>query len=108
MKHFGPYYRYNVVRLDRDHRCFWLPGGCYFEVVPWDWAVCADWCWDCGGDFVVYEDPDHPGWYMLASIRDTMSTSPISGFTSIRDRSEAWYLTSPEAQAEESEVSSTP
>jgi hypothetical protein len=67
-EHFGPNYRYSVERFDRDHHRFWLPGGYYFEVAPWDWAVAADWCWDCGDDFVVYEDPDHPGWYMLYNV----------------------------------------
>ena len=47
---FGPNYRYNVVRIDRDHHRFWLPGGFSFEVADWDWAICADWCWDCGDD----------------------------------------------------------
>jgi len=42
--------------------------GFYFEVAPWDWPICADWCWDCGDDFVVYEDPDHTGWYMLYNV----------------------------------------
>ncbi len=28
----------------------------------------ADWCWDCGRDFIVYEDPDHTGWYMLYNV----------------------------------------
>ena len=67
-EHFGPNYRYGVVRIDRDHHRFWLPGGFYFEVASWDWFICADWCWDCGDDFVVYEDPDHPGWYLLYNV----------------------------------------
>jgi hypothetical protein len=41
-EHFGPSYRYSVVRFDRDHHRFWLPGGYYFEIAPWDWAVSAD------------------------------------------------------------------
>lgn len=66
--HFGPSYRYNIVRFDRDRHRFWLPGGFFFEVAAWDWPVCADWCWDCGDDFAVYEDPDHIGWYMLYNV----------------------------------------
>lgn len=66
--HFGANYRYNIVRVDRDQHRFWLPGGFYFEVAPWDWFICADWCWNCGDDFVVYEDPDHPGWYLLYNV----------------------------------------
>ena len=64
----GPTYRYNVVRIDRDHHRFWFPGGFDFEVASWDWSLCADWCWDCGDDFVVYDDPDHAGWYLLYNI----------------------------------------
>ena len=67
-EHFGPTFRYRVERFDRDHHRFWLPGGFSFEVAAWDWPICADWCWDCGDDFVVYEDPDHAGWYMLYNV----------------------------------------
>ena len=67
-EHFGPSYRYRVERFDREHHRFWLPGGFFFEVASCDWPVCADWCWDCGDDFVVYEDPDHDGWYMLYNL----------------------------------------
>ena len=67
-EHFGPQYRYHVERFDRDQHRFWFPGGFYFEVAPWDWTLCADWCWDCGDDFTVYEDPDHTGWYMLYNV----------------------------------------
>ncbi|MGB7848999.1 MAG: hypothetical protein WBL63_25520 [Candidatus Acidiferrum sp.] len=67
-EHFGPSYRYRVERFDRDHHRFWFPGGFYFEVAQWDWSICADWCWDCGDDFVVYEDPDHAGWYLLYNV----------------------------------------
>jgi hypothetical protein len=38
-------------------------------VTVWDWPICADWCWDCGDDFVIYEDPDHIGWYLLYNVR---------------------------------------
>jgi len=62
---FGPTYRYNVVRVDVHAHRFWLPGGFFFEIAAWDWAEAASWCWNCGSDFVVYEDPDHPGWYLV-------------------------------------------
>lgn len=64
----GPTYRYSILRIDRDHHRLWFPGGFDFQVASWDWALCADWCWDCGDDFVVYEDPDHIGWYLLYNI----------------------------------------
>jgi len=67
-EHFGPSYRYNVVRFDPNLRRFWLPGGYFFEVPAWDWPLAADWCWNCGDDFVIYEDPDHPGWYLVYNI----------------------------------------
>jgi hypothetical protein len=67
-EHFGPSYRYRIERFDRDHHRFWLPGGFYFEVAAWDWPICADWCWDCADDFVVYEDTDHAGWYLLYNV----------------------------------------
>ena len=65
-EHFGPTYRYNVVRVDVHAHRFWLPGGFFFDIAAWDWAVAANWCWTgCGNIIVVYEDPDHPGWYMI-------------------------------------------
>jgi hypothetical protein len=64
-EHFGRDYRYRVERVDRDHHEFWFPGGFYFQIAAWDWPVATDWCWNCGDNFVVYEDPDHPGWYLV-------------------------------------------
>lgn len=66
---FGPQYRYSVIRIDPNLREFWFPGGFYFQIAPWDWPLAADWCWQCGGDdFVVYDDPDHPGWYLVYNV----------------------------------------
>jgi hypothetical protein len=61
----GPSFRYNVLRVNAGLHEFWLPGGFYFEVAPADWPLSANWCWNCGDDFVVYDDPDHPGWYLV-------------------------------------------
>jgi hypothetical protein len=53
-EHFGPGHRYEIARIDRDARRFWLPGEFYFQVADWDWPIAADWCWDCADDFVLY------------------------------------------------------
>lgn len=66
---FGPSYRYNIVRIDPNLHRFWLPGGYFFEVLAWDWPLAMGWCWTCDADdFVIYEDPDHPGWYLLYNL----------------------------------------
>ena len=64
---FGPSYRYRVTRIDPNLHRFWFRRS-FFDVAEWDWPLCADWCWDCGDDFTVYEDPDHAGWYLLYNI----------------------------------------
>jgi hypothetical protein len=30
--------------------------------------ICADWCWDCADDFVIYEDTVRVGWYLLYNV----------------------------------------
>jgi len=65
---FGPSFRYTIARIDAAHHEFWLPGGFYFQVADWDWGYFTDQCWNCGDDFVVYDDPDHIGWYLLYNV----------------------------------------
>jgi hypothetical protein len=66
---YGPSYRYNIVRIDMGRRFFWFPGGFYFQIAAWDWPLCTDWCWTCPAIYVVYLDPDHPGWYLLYNMQ---------------------------------------
>jgi hypothetical protein len=63
----GPTFRYRVTRFDAGVHRFWFSRG-GFEVADFDWPLCADWCWNCGDDFTIYEDPDHPGWYLLYNV----------------------------------------
>jgi len=68
--HFGPVgpsHVFAVARFDLAARRIWLPGG-MFQIAPYDWAVTAPWCWTCD-QFVVYLDPDHPGWYLVYDVR---------------------------------------
>ncbi len=67
--HFpGPIGPNQVWRLHGGDRGRFAIGGFFFSVAVFDYDWCDDWLWD-SDDIVIFDDPDHIGWYLAYNAR---------------------------------------
>jgi hypothetical protein len=67
--HFpGPIGARHVWRLHGGGRDRFEFANFFFQVAPYDYAYTDGWLWD-SDDIVLYDDPDHIGWYLAYNVR---------------------------------------
>jgi hypothetical protein len=62
---FGPSLRWRLAGGGPGR--FWF-NNWYWSVAPYDVAFCDGWLWD-SDDIIIYDDPDHIGWYLAYNVR---------------------------------------
>ena len=62
---FGPQHVFVLGGGNRER--FWF-GNFYWDIAPYDYNIVVDWNW-AGDQIVIYDDPDHVGWYLAYNPR---------------------------------------